>query len=120
VLATVHPIRGVDPVPVVFALSGRDVLIPVDTIKAKRTTELQRVRNIAADPRCALLVDHYSEDWGELWWVRVSGSATQCRPDDLEEATGLLAARHPQYGAPGSIATVLVLTPTTLIGWRAT
>jgi PPOX class probable F420-dependent enzyme len=98
---------------------GRDVLVPVDTIKPKRTTELQRVRNLGADPRCTLLVEHYSDDWAELWWVRVSGSATQCPSDDFDEASALLADRHPQYGAPGSITTVMVLTPTALIGWRA-
>lgn len=93
--------------------------MPVDTVKPKRTTELQRVRNLAADPRCALLVDHYSADWGELWWVRVSAWASPCRGEDFADAWAVLAARHPQYAAPESIATVQILTPTTVTGWSA-
>ncbi len=46
VLATVHPERGVDVVPVVFALHGRRIVIPVDTIKQKRSTDLQRSKNL--------------------------------------------------------------------------
>ena len=29
----------------------------------------------AVDPRAALLVDQYDEDWSTLWWVRVHGNA---------------------------------------------
>jgi PPOX class probable F420-dependent enzyme len=106
-------------VPVVFAISGSNLLIPVDTVKAKRTTDLQRTRNLAADPRCALLVDHYSEDWTELWWVRVSATASPCRTEEFEDACRLLAARHPQYAAAGSIDSVQVLIPRTVTGWSA-
>ena len=76
VLATVHPERGVDAVPVVFAVDGERILLPVDTVKPKSTTRLQRLANLADDPRCVLLVDHYDEDWSTLWWVRVHGTAT--------------------------------------------
>ena len=113
VLATVHERRGVDAVPVVFALSGRDVVIPIDTVKAKRTTDLQRARNVASDPRCVLLVDHYAADWSTLWWVRVHGLAARSTdiPDTLQ--------RFPAYRTPGAVDSVLVLSPTEVTGWTA-
>lgn len=119
VLATVHPIRGVDMVPVVFAVDGRRILVPIDTIKQKRTTDLQRSRNLRADARCALLVEHYSEDWNELWWVRVHAKGSSCPSHALDAARGALAARHPRYKAEGSVAAVLVLDPQTMSGWSA-
>jgi PPOX class probable F420-dependent enzyme len=117
VLATGHPVRGPDPVPVVFALHENQILIPVDTVKPKRHTRLQRLVNLEADPRCALLVDHYEEDWSALWWVRVSGPAT-VRPPDAD-LLGPLADRFPAYRAPGAVASVIVLTPATVTGWSA-
>ena len=119
VLATVHRTRGVDLVPVVYALDGTRILVPVDTVKQKRTTDLQRTRNLRADPRCALLVEHYSEDWEELWWVRVHARGSPCSPDALDAARNVLAARHPRYLAEGSVVAALVLEPVTVTGWAA-
>jgi PPOX class probable F420-dependent enzyme len=119
VLATVHPVRGVDAVPVVFALDRREILIPVDTVKPKRTTDLQRLRNLADDPRCALLVDHYSDDWDRLWWVRVIATGSPCPPERFASACSALAKRHPPYAQPGSIVSVSVLTPQIVTGWQA-
>jgi len=112
-------LRGVDVVPVVFAGDSDRLYLPVDTLKPKRSTRLQRIANIEADPRCVLLVDHYSENWDELWWVRVHGSASVCTPDDLEIARSVLAARHPRYEEPGSIAAAIVLVPEITSGWQA-
>jgi PPOX class probable F420-dependent enzyme len=123
VLATVHPERGVDAVPVVFAVDGGDrIVIPVDTVKAKRHVRLQRLANVAADPRCVLLVEHYDDDWSQLWWVRVHARAVEAAPTDRDVA--LLAERHPQYRAAGAgedaVVGVLVLTPSQVTGWAAT
>ena len=113
VLATVHPERGVDAVPVVFAVDGDRILLPVDTVKAKSTTRLQRLVNLAADPRCAVLVDHYDEDWSRLWWVRAHGTATVV--DGRDDAL----ARFPPYREPGAVATTIVVVPEVVTGWRA-
>jgi PPOX class probable F420-dependent enzyme len=113
VLATVHPERGVDAVPVVFAVHGDRVLLPVDTVKAKSTTRLQRLVNLAADRRCAVLVDHYDEDWSRLWWVRVHGTATVV--DGRDDAL----ARFPPYREPGAVAATIVVVPGVVTGWRA-
>ena len=113
VLATVHPERGVDAVPVVFAVDGERVLLPVDTVKPKSTTRLQRLANLANDPRCVLLVDHYDEDWSKLWWVRVHGTATVVGGGDAALAV------FPSYREAGTVAATIVLVPDVVTGWRA-
>lgn len=117
VLATVHPERGVDAVPVVFALDGNQVLVPVDTVKAKSGRRLQRLVNLERDPRCVLLVDHHDDDWSRLWWVRVHAEAAEVVPTAAHLAA--LAAAHPPYRAEGSVVVVLALTPTEVTGWAA-
>ena len=72
VLCTVHAERGVDAVPVVYAVDDDGFVgVPVDRVKPKASSRLQRERNLEADPRATLLVDHWDrDDWSRLWWVR--------------------------------------------------
>ncbi len=118
VLATVHPRRGVDAVPVVYAVDDGHVGIPVDRVKPKASTRLQRELNLEADPRATLLVDHWDPvDWSRLWWVRA-----ELRWVDSVERVGrlgeLLEERYPQYaGRP--FEKVLVLRVERLTGWQA-
>jgi PPOX class probable F420-dependent enzyme len=74
VLATVDAESVPHVVPVVFAVSGGVVYTAVDA-KRKTTRRLRRLANIAANPRVSMLVDHYDDDWSQLWWVRVDGLA---------------------------------------------
>ena len=84
-------------VPIVFAVDGDDVLSIVDA-KPKRTPELKRLRNIAANPRVALLADEYDEDWQRLWWVRADGEArVEESGPARERAIELLRAKYEQY-----------------------
>jgi PPOX class probable F420-dependent enzyme len=117
VLATLHPARGVDAVPVVFAVVGGLIVVPVDTVKPKRHLNLARVANVARDPRAVLLVDHFEEDWSRLWWVRVHVQAEEAR--DPDRWIPALADRYPQYRPPGTVAGAVVLRPTGLSGWAA-
>jgi PPOX class probable F420-dependent enzyme len=71
VLATLHHRRAVDLVPVCFVVHERQLIVPIDTVKPKSTTALQRRRNLEADPRATLLVEAWDPvDWSKLWWVR--------------------------------------------------
>lgn len=84
-------------VPIVFAVDGDDILSIVDA-KPKRTPELKRLRNIAANPRVALLVDEYDEDWQRLWWVRADGEArVEESGPARDRAIELLRAKYEQY-----------------------
>ncbi|MBP6995248.1 MAG: pyridoxamine 5'-phosphate oxidase family protein [Phycicoccus sp.] len=120
VLATRHSERGVDVVPIVFAVDGDLLGIPVDTVKPKASTRLQRERNLAADPRATVLVEHWdAEDWSALWWVRAElrWEATP-PPATIEALTAGLVSKYPAYaGRP--FASVLVLRSVAVVGWSA-
>jgi PPOX class probable F420-dependent enzyme len=74
VLATVDADSVPHVVPVVFAVSSGVVYTAVDA-KRKTTRRLRRLANIAVNPRVTMLVDHYDDDWSQLWWVRADGLA---------------------------------------------
>lgn len=116
-LGTVHPVRGVDAVPVVFVVQDGRIVLPIDTVKAKSGRRLQRLVNLEADDRCMLLVDHYDQDWSRLWWVRVHGRASEADP--TSEQLGLLGQSFAAYRAPGSVTGAVVLNPEEVNGWTA-
>ena len=117
-LATVGSDGRPHILPITFALEGDAIYFAVDA-KPKRTTDLQRVRNIAANPAVAVLVDHYDHDWSRLWWVRVDGRACVLGPGQSDRALDLLADRYPQYRRsrpPGPVVEISVLR---ISGWSA-
>ena len=122
VLCTVHAARGVDAVPVVYAVDEETYVgVPVDTVKPKESLRLQREHNLEADPRATLLIEHWDrDDWSRLWWVRATlrwrGDADAAR---VAQLSGLLADRYPQY-ADRPFARVLVFTLVDVIGWAGT
>jgi PPOX class probable F420-dependent enzyme len=99
-LATVAPGGLPHLVPVVFAVAADngDVVYTAVDAKPKTTRRLRRLANIDSNPRVSLLVDHYADDWTQLWWVRVDGVATvHTDGDALELGRLLLRAKYPQY-----------------------
>ena len=79
-LATVTTDDTPHLVPVVFAVDDPDaaaaVIYTAVDGKPKSTQRLRRLANIEHNPRVSLLVDHYADDWTQLWWVRADGTAT--------------------------------------------
>ena len=75
-LATVDADGRPHVVPVCFAVADDRIVTPIDE-KPQRVApdDLRRIRNIGENPRVALLVDHYTEDWAQLGWVQVRGTA---------------------------------------------
>jgi PPOX class probable F420-dependent enzyme len=100
-------------VPVTFAVVDDLVCFAVDTVKPKRDTRLARLADIDRDPRVALLVDHYADDWSALWWVRVDGPLR-------ERALAALAAKYPPYRTARPPGPVVAITPVRCAGWTAT
>jgi PPOX class probable F420-dependent enzyme len=96
-LASTGDDRRPHVVPITFAIEGRVLYFAVDD-KPKRTTDLKRLRNIAANPAVCILVDHYEDDWERLWWVRLDGTARIVTEHaEQEQALDLLAERYVQY-----------------------
>ncbi len=83
-------------VPVTFALSGETIVTAIDQ-KPKTTMSLRRLRNIAENPRVSLLVDHYADDWTDLWWARADGTAKIIDDGARQAAVQTLAAKYVQY-----------------------
>ncbi|GAC1598877.1 MAG: TIGR03668 family PPOX class F420-dependent oxidoreductase [Acidimicrobiales bacterium] len=121
VLSTVHAERGVDAVPVVYVVGeGGYVAVPVDRVKPKVSMHLQRARNLEADPRAALLIEHWDErDWSQLWWVRAH---LRWEGHDAAGRAAAMAARladvFPQY-RDQPFFSVLVLRVVEVTGWTA-
>ena len=114
-LATVDPEGRPHVVPICFVLDSDTLYTAVDE-KPKRTRALQRLRNIEANPRVEVLVDHYEDDWSRLWWTRLRGTA---RLVDDPRALELLAAKYPQYAERPPGGPVIAVTVEERVEWTA-
>lgn len=85
--------------PVTFALVGDSAWTAIDE-KPKRVAgrELARVRWLRARPQATLLVDRYSDDWGELAWVQLIGRVAVL--DDAPPPPELIARYEPYRRRP--------------------
>jgi PPOX class probable F420-dependent enzyme len=106
-------------VPVTFAWHGGAAVWAVDRVKPKRPGPLRRERDLAADPRVALLVDHYDEDWTALWWVELQGTAATLEGATAEAALDALAGRYPPYRSQRPPGPVVAVTPRRWAWWSA-
>jgi len=90
-LATADAAGAPHNVPLCYWFDGERIYFAIDE-KPKRQTGLglKRMRNIAENPRVAIVVDHYEEDWSQLAYVLIRGNARVV--DDPEEY--LAALRH--------------------------
>ncbi len=120
-LATVDAAGQPSALPVVYVFDGERILIPLDG-KPKRgdLRGLRRVRDIAANPRVALVVDRYADDWGQLAWVQIRGRAALLESGPAyERGLALLRDRYPQYAAlPLDGRPLIAIAPTEVRSWR--
>jgi PPOX class probable F420-dependent enzyme len=120
-LATVDPHGQPHAVPVCYALLDGIVYTPIDEKpKTADPRSLRRIRNILANPKVCLVVDHYEDaDWSRLAWLQVRGEASLV--EDEAERTRALAALRARYVQYRSMALeglpLLRIRPTRLVGW---
>lgn len=85
-------------VPICFALVENTVFFTIDGKPKKPSGRpLKRLRNLIENPKAALVVDRYEEDWRRLGWVMLQGRAEilASGPEhDLAQAR--LSQRYPQ------------------------
>jgi PPOX class probable F420-dependent enzyme len=136
-LATADPDGRPHIVPFTFALGGdagqraggrggdgedspADRIYSAVDAKPKSSTDLRRLRNIRANPRVAVLADHYEDDWGRLWWARADGQAVILDdPAAMAPALALLAGRYPRYRGQPPGGPVISIRVTRWTGWAA-
>lgn len=109
-------------VPVTFAVDADYIYTAVDAKPKNQTAArgLQRLRNIRAEPRVAVLADHYADDWASLWWVRADGrAAIVTEPDLVAGPIALLIARYPQYREVALVGPVIAIRVARWAGWAA-
>jgi PPOX class probable F420-dependent enzyme len=101
-LATADAAGAPHVVPVTFALDGDTLYVGIDgKPKQADAAGLKRLRNIAANPAVAVVVDRYAEDWSRLGWVMLRGPADILAAGGAEHAIAqaLLLDRYPQLRA---------------------
>src|SRR5260370_10519767 len=106
-------------VPITFALDHDAIYFAVD-FKPKKTADLQRLRNIEANPSVSVLVDHYEDDWTKLWWVRVDGRARIVIDGAVfEKGIALLMQRYSAYKSARPARPVVAIAVERMTGWSA-
>ncbi len=124
-LATITPDGTPHLVPVVFAVSGdshggHDVVYTAVDAKPKTTRRLRRLANIDSNPQVSLLVDHYTDDWTQLWWVRADGlAAIHSGGEAMATGFRLLRAKYPQYQSVPLNGPVIAVTVRRWSSWHA-
>ena len=105
--------------PVTFAVAGGRIWSAVDE-KPKRVPgeELARVGFLRRDPRAALTVDRYSDDWDELAWVQVLGEV-EIVPVAASDAMDALVGKYAPYGEAPPPGPFLALSPSRCLFWSA-
>ena len=118
-LATVDDQGRPHVVPIVFTVVQDSIYFAIDRKPKRSTTELTRLRNIAANQHVSVLVDHYDDgDWTALWWARADGVAQLVEGRrEAERITGLLAQRYAQYRDQPPPGPVVAITVERWSGW---
>jgi PPOX class probable F420-dependent enzyme len=109
-------------VPVCFVYNVQAVYTAIDH-KPKRQTgyRMKRIRNILDNPQVAFLVDHYDEDWHQLYYVLIRGPATILETGpERQQALARLEEKYPQYRErhlASSTGLVIKIVPTSVQRW---
>ena len=118
-LATVRPDGRPHVVPITFALHGEKIVSAIDH-KPKTTTNLQRLKNIEANPFASVVIDRYDEDWSTLWWIRADGSARIVEEGfDHETAVAQLAEKYAPYRSRPPRGPVIIIEVQRWSTWSA-
>ncbi len=119
-LATTTPEGGPHVVPITFAITGPWIVTMIDH-KPKTTSRLQRLINVESHPWASVLTDQYSEDWSQLWWVRIDGAA-EIHDDGKvwESARRALSAKYAQYAERRPDGPAIVVAIESVSSWSST
>ena len=109
-------------VPICYAFDGERIYTAID-LKPKTVggSQLKRVRNILENRNVAIVIDDYSEDWSELAYVMIRGTAEIIEGGEERDcAEALLREKYAQYAEmlePG--CAVIRIIPKRVATWGA-
>lgn len=88
-----------EALPIVFARVEASLWSPIDGKPKGPASALGRLARIERAPQVMLVLDHYAEDWSELWWIRLKAEAviSNDKHPDWVPAMNALTAKYPQY-----------------------
>ena len=98
-LATADASGNPHNVPLCYWFDGERIYFAIDE-KPKQETgmRLKRMRNIVENPRVAIVIDHYEEDWAQLAYVLIRGTARVVEdPQEYMVALRALREKYLQY-----------------------
>lgn len=88
-----------EALPIVFARVADSLWSPIDGKPKGPAGQLGRIARLERAPRVMLVLDHYTDDWRDLWWIRIKATAeilSDKHPDWLP-AIAALDRKYPQY-----------------------
>jgi PPOX class probable F420-dependent enzyme len=85
-------------------------------------SDSRKALNLAENPRVAVTVDLYSEDWTHLKGVMIQGRARLvARGSGFQRVRALLYRKYPQYSSEAALdpsdSVVVEVTPTRVFAW---
>ena len=111
-VATVAPDGKPHLVPVCHVMNGGKIYFGSDK-------NARKLANLRGNPRIALTIDLYSEDWSQLKGVMVLGTVTLIeRGARFKQARARLYEKYPQYPEEAaSDSAIAEVTPTRAFAW---
>ena len=111
-----------------MGLDGTPHLVPVCHVVADGKiyfasgNDGRKVQNLKANPRVAVTVDLYSDDWANLRGVMVQGTTTLIdKGPRFKKIRALLYRKYPQYPDEAALdesdSVVVEVTPTHVFSW---
>ncbi|MGH8595027.1 MAG: hypothetical protein ACREXT_00050, partial [Gammaproteobacteria bacterium] len=74
-----------EALPIVFARVALSLWSPIDGKPKGPASQLGRLARLERAPRVMLVLDHYADDWRDLWWLR------------LKAETEIITGKHPDW-----------------------
>jgi PPOX class probable F420-dependent enzyme len=121
-LATVDDAGHPLVLPICYVLAGEMLYSPTDA-KPKRVPvqRLKRLRNIQDNPHVAVVIDDYGEDWTQLAYVILHGTAgILTAGPTYAQAILALREKYPQYRSmPIQENPMIAVHITRIVSWGA-
>ena len=87
-------------IPLCYARIDGRIYFVIDEKPKKTRTGLKRMQNICANPQVALVIDDYDEDWKQLAYLLLQGTAMIVEDEaEYRQALKQLRLRYLQYVA---------------------